>query len=151
MSGIEIILGILLGLVVNEACDISPWLAGKLVKKAAHLKYRDPERAATRAEELAAVVAERPGKLFKLATAMAFAAGALVTRLAVLVQDLGNSLRLYARSAQMLWWARPGRRSPPIVISKGTLEIRIEEANVEQVVEIIRQLHEERPGGVPTT
>ncbi|MET7334349.1 hypothetical protein [Nonomuraea sp. NPDC005650] len=105
MSGIEIILGVLLGLIVNEACDVSPWLARKLVKKAPYLQYRDRERAAMRAEELTAVVNERPGKLLKLATAVAFAAGALVVRLKSLIQDFWTILRLAAR----LYLAMAGR------------------------------------------
>ncbi|MFC6582129.1 hypothetical protein ACFQBS_35985 [Planomonospora parontospora] len=72
MSGIEIFLGVLLGLIVNEMCDISPWLAGKLVRLSARWRYSDPELAEARGAELTRVINDRPGKLFKLGTAIAF-------------------------------------------------------------------------------
>ncbi|MFI6182557.1 hypothetical protein ACIA8R_44010 [Nonomuraea sp. NPDC051191] len=103
MSGAEIVLGVLLGLIANEMCDVSPWLARKLVASAAHLQYRDPARAAMRAEELEALVNERPGKLFKLATALAFVAGALIAQLrrTFLTSLTGVALWLFDRSSQV--------------------------------------------------
>lgn len=80
MSGVEIVLGIVLGLTVNEMCDISPWLARKIVSWSAHQQYVDPERARLRAEELCALINERPGKLFKLATGLTFAVSAMFGR-----------------------------------------------------------------------
>lgn len=72
MNGWEILLGLLLGLFGNELCDVSPWMARKLVRRAAYLQIPDPEEAAARAEELTAVINDRPGKLFKLLTALGF-------------------------------------------------------------------------------
>jgi len=73
---IRVLLGIGVGLVVNEFCDVSPWLARKIARWSAFHRYSDPARAAARAEELAAVINDRPGKLFKLITACGFAAAA---------------------------------------------------------------------------
>lgn len=81
MGGIEIILALGLGLVVNEFSDVSPWLARKLVAWSAGLRYGDTARADIRAEELAAVINDRPGKLFKLGTGVRFASAALAMRL----------------------------------------------------------------------
>ncbi len=53
---------------------VSPWLAQKLVRWAARVRYP------TRVEELSALIAERPGKLFKLVTAAGFACAALAYR-----------------------------------------------------------------------
>ncbi|MFI7532597.1 hypothetical protein [Streptosporangium sp. NPDC049376] len=76
MSGWEIFLGITLGLIVNEACEVSPWAARKLVQWSARVRYADPQRAETRAAELVSLIEERPGKLFKLCTALRFAIAA---------------------------------------------------------------------------
>jgi hypothetical protein len=65
-----------LGLVVNEVTDISPWLAHRIVRWAAYRWSKDPETAAGYAEEWAAIINERPGRLFKLGTAVGFAGGA---------------------------------------------------------------------------
>ncbi|MBB3725485.1 hypothetical protein [Nonomuraea dietziae] len=79
MTSLEIVLAVVLGLLANEAFELSPWLARKLVRWAARCQYTDPERAEARGEELTALINERPGKLLKLATAMAFAASASAT------------------------------------------------------------------------
>jgi len=76
---------ILLGLVTNELSDVSPWVARKLVAWSARVRYGDTARAEIRAEELAALVNERPGKLFKLGTALRFAVSALALRIRRLV------------------------------------------------------------------
>ncbi|GLX06797.1 hypothetical protein [Microbispora sp. NBRC 16548] len=76
MSTTETIIGIAAGLAVTELTDISPWAARKIVTWSAHLKYGKSPRAAIRAEELCALVDSRPGKLFKLVTALTFAVGA---------------------------------------------------------------------------
>jgi membrane protein YdbS with pleckstrin-like domain len=81
MSGIEIALAVALGLIVNEFTDVSPWLARKLVTWSARLRYGDTTRADERSEELAAVINDRPGKLFKLGTGVRFASAALALRL----------------------------------------------------------------------
>ncbi len=74
----EIAFAIISGLLVNEVTDICPWLAIRLVRWAARLRYPDaPERAATRGEEFAALINDRPGKLFKLFTALGFVLHAL--------------------------------------------------------------------------
>lgn len=77
MSFLSLILGIFSALAVNECCELSPWAAQKIARWSAHLRYACPERAETRAEELAAVIDERPGKLFKLITALCFAVAAI--------------------------------------------------------------------------
>jgi hypothetical protein len=60
------------------ALRVSPRVGVRLVRWAAGLRYRqDPERAAARAEELAALVKDRPGKLLKLLTGLGFALHAL--------------------------------------------------------------------------
>jgi lipopolysaccharide/colanic/teichoic acid biosynthesis glycosyltransferase len=75
----EIAFAIISGLLVNEATDICPWLSIRLVRWTARLRYpHAPERAATRGEELAALINDRPGKLFKLFTAVGFALHAVV-------------------------------------------------------------------------
>lgn len=76
MSFLSLIVGIFSALAVNECCELSPWAAQKIARWSAHLRYADPDRAETRAEELAAVIDERPGKLFKLITALCFAVAA---------------------------------------------------------------------------
>ncbi|MFC3980188.1 hypothetical protein [Streptosporangium jomthongense] len=78
MSGWEIFLGIALGLIVNEACELSPWAARRLVQWSARVRYPNPERAETRAAELVSLIEERPGKLFKLCTALGFFAQAII-------------------------------------------------------------------------
>ena len=74
MTTVQVVLGVLSGLAVNEFCDLSPWVARRLVRWSARLRYTDPVRAETRAEELTALIDDRPGKLFKLLTALGFAA-----------------------------------------------------------------------------
>jgi membrane protein YdbS with pleckstrin-like domain len=71
---------VLLGIVINEMSDLSPWIADRLVRVAAALRYGRTVRAAVRAEELQALVNERPGNLLKVATALAFVITASVTR-----------------------------------------------------------------------
>jgi membrane protein YdbS with pleckstrin-like domain len=85
MSGMEITLAVVLGLIVNEFSDVSPWLARRLVAWSARQRYGDTARAEIRAEELGAVINDRPGKLFKLGTGVRFASAALAVRLRRLV------------------------------------------------------------------
>ena len=73
-----VLISIVIGLIVNECCDVSPWCARKLVRWSAHQRYMDPGRAAGRAEELEALIDARPGKLLKLLTALGFAGSAVV-------------------------------------------------------------------------
>lgn len=70
----SLILGVVLGLAINECGEVSPWLARRLVRWAADVRYPG------RAEELEAVIHDRPGKLFKLFTAFGFVCAALVYR-----------------------------------------------------------------------
>lgn len=72
MSGWEIAAGFALGLVANEMCDVSPWLARHVVSVAARLWTPNAELRKTYAEEWRAIIAERPGKLFKLFTGLGF-------------------------------------------------------------------------------
>ncbi|MER6171339.1 hypothetical protein [Streptosporangium sp. NPDC001681] len=76
----EIIFAIGGGLLVNECCDLSPWAARKVVIWSARLRYGKSDRADIRVEEHAALIDTRPGKLFKLVTALAFACGATAVR-----------------------------------------------------------------------
>ncbi len=80
MSAGEVLFAVVSGLAVNECCDISPWAARKLVVWSARHRYYDQARADTRAEELTRLIDDRPGKLFKLITALGFAAAAIVPR-----------------------------------------------------------------------
>jgi hypothetical protein len=73
----SLIWGVCSALAVNECCDLSPWAARKIARWSAHLRYTDSDRAETRAEELAAVIDDRPGKLFKLITALCLAGAAI--------------------------------------------------------------------------
>ncbi|MET8154131.1 PH domain-containing protein [Actinoplanes sp. NPDC049668] len=94
MSGIEIVIGVVLGLIVNEATDLSPWLGRVLVRWAAGLEYAEdhPQRP-VRTEELQALITVRPGKLLKLLTGMGFLSAAVLTRLRRLVgSDSDGSL-----------------------------------------------------------
>lgn len=76
MNGREIAASFVFGLLVNEMTDISPWAARRLVHWAAYRWTADPHTAARYAEEWAAIIDERPGKLLKLGTAARFAVGA---------------------------------------------------------------------------
>jgi hypothetical protein len=73
-----IIVAVVATLVVNEFTELCPWLASKLVRWSAFRRYRDRERAEMRAEELAAVIEQRPGHLLKLFTAVSFAVRAVM-------------------------------------------------------------------------
>jgi len=68
---------VLSGMAINECTELSPWAAGKIVRWSARVRYTDPARARERAEELAAVIDARPGKLSKLVTALWFAGAAI--------------------------------------------------------------------------
>lgn len=67
------ITGIGLNVVANECCDLAPWCARKLVRWSAFHRYTDPARAEARAEELVALIDDRPGHTLKLITALGFA------------------------------------------------------------------------------
>jgi hypothetical protein len=98
----EVAFAIISGLLVNECCDVSPWAAVRLMRWAARLRYRDhPNRAAIRSEELAALIRDRPGKLFKLLTALGFTIDALLA--AALRTGPGEVRRLQARTTSMVF------------------------------------------------
>jgi hypothetical protein len=101
----EAILSIAAGLAVNEFCDISPWVARKISMWSARVRYGTSARAEIRAEELAAVIDSRPGKLFKLLTALAFACGATTVR----AHRAALLFRLYLHTINGLTL----RRTPP--------------------------------------
>lgn len=72
MSTSGVFLAIALSIVANEMCDLSPWLAVRLVALAARLQYGPSPRAEERGEDFAAYINDRPGKSFKLLTALGF-------------------------------------------------------------------------------
>lgn len=74
MTTSEILLSIVLGLAINEVCDVSPWLARHIVRLAARLRYSTTERSRARAEDTVAYIETRPGKLLKLGAALCFLA-----------------------------------------------------------------------------
>jgi mycothiol system anti-sigma-R factor len=74
-----IVLGIVCAVVANELCEFSPWCACKLARWSAFRRYADQERAELRAEELTALINDRPGNLFKLFTAVGFAGTAIIS------------------------------------------------------------------------
>ncbi|MEE6258086.1 PH domain-containing protein [Plantactinospora sonchi] len=86
MTGIEIFLGVVLGLVVNETTELSPWLARLFVGWSARLQYNGTAQAEIRAEELKALINVRPGKLSKLVTGLGFVSSALLFRLRRLIR-----------------------------------------------------------------
>lgn len=67
------------GLLVNEAVDISPWLARRTIRWAAH-RIPDAEPALRYEEEWTALLDQRPGKLLKLTYALTFLIPALRMR-----------------------------------------------------------------------
>ncbi|WP_329105540.1 hypothetical protein OG792_32895 [Micromonospora sp. NBC_01699] len=72
----EIVIGAIISLLITEFTDISPWAARRLARWAAYHWTADEEIAAGYAEEWAAVIEARPGRLLKLATALSFTFGA---------------------------------------------------------------------------
>ncbi|MFC0037578.1 hypothetical protein [Actinomadura rayongensis] len=79
MNATEFVCAVATGLAAGECSELAPWLARRLVVWSAHARYRDAEWAAVRAEELQAVLADRPTRLLKLATALAFTLAAVAT------------------------------------------------------------------------
>ncbi|MCY1141366.1 hypothetical protein OWR29_25490 [Actinoplanes sp. Pm04-4] len=72
-----VLVPVILSLAVNEACDISPWLAKRIVPRAARMwAGSDATRAAILQEEWAAVIDDCPGKIIKLGYALSFFASA---------------------------------------------------------------------------
>jgi len=96
MTQAEILLAIVLGLVVNECSDVSPWCARRLMRLSARLRYAELERRRIRSDEWVALVDERPGKLLKLLTGTRFFVAAL---LASTRRAAGRRVRRIARTA----------------------------------------------------
>ncbi|MFJ4518987.1 hypothetical protein [Streptomyces sp. NPDC088816] len=72
-----------IGLLLNEAVDISPWLARRILRWASH-RLPDIDEAREYEEEWTALLDERPGKLLKLVYALTFILPALQMRRASL-------------------------------------------------------------------
>ena len=114
MTGFWIVVGIpiIVGLAANEMSDLSPWLAEKVIRRAAYLwATGDPDRAAVLYEEWRAVVLDCPGKLTKLVLALRFLAGATWRH------ERGRVVRLFRIIRQRLTLrSRPhGRRITPFM------------------------------------
>lgn len=75
MNAVEVLVPLALGVVVNEAVDISPWLARKLVRWSAR-RIADASMAARYEEEWLAGLDGRPGKLLQLFSAISIVVGA---------------------------------------------------------------------------
>jgi hypothetical protein len=72
-----VVVSIVTGALVNEASEVSPWLAQRIVRRAAPLwALRGLRRAEMLAEEWAEIIETAPGKLTKLGHALVFLAGA---------------------------------------------------------------------------
>ncbi|HEU5472736.1 MAG TPA: PrsW family intramembrane metalloprotease [Actinophytocola sp.] len=133
MTGQIVLLSIALGLVTNELGEVSPWLARRLVRWSARLRYRhDPERLAIRAEELEDVVGNAPGKLLKLLCAAGFAASAVAHRAHRSVAGLVSRLGRDARRQKFR------RRAGLVVLaSSGVTLLAISTARVGVVAELV--------------
>lgn len=75
MSAMEILVPLALGVVVNEAVDVCPWMARKLVRWSAR-RITDASMAQRYEEEWLAGLADRPGKLLQLFSAVSIVVGA---------------------------------------------------------------------------
>ncbi|WP_226487655.1 hypothetical protein [Streptomyces parvulus] len=79
MELLRYIAPLIVGLIVNEAVDISPWLARRTIRWAAR-RIPDQEQALRYEEEWTGFLDERPGKLLKLTYALTFLAPAIQMR-----------------------------------------------------------------------
>lgn len=96
MTAWGVVLGLALSMLATEMAEVCPWLAEKLVRRAARRRYQNPEQASDRTEEWLAVLDSRPGKLPKLITALWFfgsAAGHSAARTAARVVVVRRSRR----------------------------------------------------------
>ncbi|MFJ6252777.1 MULTISPECIES: hypothetical protein [unclassified Streptomyces] len=71
MDTLSYVGGLIVGLVLNEAVDISPWLARRVIRWSAR-RVPDAELARDYEEEWTALLSERPGKLLKLIYSLTF-------------------------------------------------------------------------------
>lgn len=103
---LSIVISVVVGLAINEYADFAPWGARKLAGRAARRMYADnAERAKIRAEEWAAVIDDRPGKLFKLASALCYSIAAefvVVHRRARSASSVRRTLLRFAFDAFMM-------------------------------------------------
>ena len=100
--------GVLVLLAANEIGGWTEWLARRLVRWSAHIRYANSPYRSDMAEELERVVIDRPGQVLKLFTAGCFALAAIRAWLARLpVQPAVGSLRLaaaaYAGTVTLTW------------------------------------------------
>ncbi|HYQ69424.1 hypothetical protein [Actinophytocola sp.] len=100
MNGwLDVMVGVVLGLVVNECTEMSPWLAYKAMRWVEVI--RRPEEVEDFAEARLATVYHRPGKLFKLFTALGFLFAALAHR-AVKAESKGRPSFLWVLRVRVL-------------------------------------------------
>ncbi|MEU6935170.1 hypothetical protein ABZ943_00410 [Streptomyces rubiginosohelvolus] len=71
MDTLSYVGGLIVGLLLNEAVDISPWLARRVIRWSAR-RVPDAELARDYEEEWTALLSERPGKLLKLIYSLTF-------------------------------------------------------------------------------
>jgi hypothetical protein len=103
---IGIAVSMITGAVVNEFCDISPWLAEKIVRRSAQLwAFPDRDSANELANEWAAVINDAPGKLTKLGHALRFAFGAQWRFQQRRMRGWLGSIERF-RAAANSWWQR---------------------------------------------
>jgi hypothetical protein len=89
---------------VNEFCDLSPWLAHRLARWAAHVwARRDANMARTYEEEWGALVHDCPGKLSKLMLAIGFLASAAGSTLAERLQRFNPPTSSFIRQLSDRW------------------------------------------------
>jgi hypothetical protein len=135
----EVLLSIVLGLLVNEITNFSPWVARKTVRWAARHWTKDDELVNIYEEEWSALVNERPGNLFKVFTAFWFASGAAVRivvrekrqrrssrilRRQQLVQDGAQERRPYVRHYKRRpRYSRPAGLIGPFMAMLGLLSV----------------------------
>jgi hypothetical protein len=105
MTAGMILFAVISGLAINEFCELSSWVARKLVRWSAHRCYTNPHRARDRADELEAAIDTRPGTLVKLSTALGIATAAIAVCVSRAV-----ARRVPAPVRQL---ARPRPRSEP--------------------------------------
>ena len=99
-----IIGAVIVHVIGSDARDTCGWCARKIVRWSAGVRYADPVRARIRAEELTALISERPGSLLKLLTALAFAARAVTSHVAGAVGRRWSTTRPTA--------GKPAQRGP---------------------------------------
>ncbi len=92
--------GVLVLLAASEIPGLSEWLARRLVRWSAHLRYANSPYARDMAEELERVVIDRPVQMLKLLTAVCFAFAVIRAWLArCAAQQAVSSVRLVAAAS----------------------------------------------------